>query len=198
LVGAKRTASPTWAKISLAGSCSRNGNSKMISEEVRSNMFVIQSKNSRPKARARNWTLRLPRQTTRHLDMTALNRLKAQMMKAKLRKAPDAADLEEQYNTAAAAMSNRKESDIVVLDVMHNPMLAGSRNEVKAVDTKRGRERGQVEANEDMSIEDMVREERKTRGQLGGEGRRLADQIGRDAKFEVSPRSICDDPCFSC
>lgn len=139
-----------------------------------------------------------PPNTSRHLDMTALNRLKAQMMKAKLRKAPNAADLEEQYNTAAAAMSNRKESDVVVLDVMHNPMLAGSRNEVKAVDTKRGRERGQVEANEDMSIEDMVREERKTRGQLGGEGRRLADQIGRDAKFEVSPRVTCDCPHFPC
>ncbi|KAJ6163034.1 hypothetical protein N7497_003013 [Penicillium chrysogenum] len=128
-----------------------------------------------------------PPQTSRHLDMTALNRLKAQMMKAKLRKAPDAANLEEQYNTAAAAMSNRKESDVVVLDVMHNPMLAGARNEVKAIDTKRGRERGQVEANEDMTIEDMVREERKTRGQPGGEGRRLADQIGRDAKFEGTP-----------
>lgn len=139
-----------------------------------------------------------PPQTTRHLDMTALNRLKAQMMKAKLRKAPDAANLEEQYNTAAAAMSNRKESDVVVLDVMHNPMLAGARNEVKAIDTKRGRERGQVEANEDMTIEDMVREERKTRAQPGGEGRRLADQIGRDAKFEVSPRVICDDPCSPC
>jgi hypothetical protein len=127
-----------------------------------------------------------PPRTTQHLDMTALNRLKAQMMKAKLKKAPDAAQLEEQYNTAAASMSNRKEPDVVVLDVMHNPMLAGPRNEVKAIDTKRGRERGQVEANEDMSIEDMVREERKTRGQLGGEGRRLADQIGRDSKFEVS------------
>jgi E3 ubiquitin-protein ligase DOA10 len=34
--------------------------------------------------------------------MTALNRLKAQMMKAKLRKAPDAANLEEQYNTFLA------------------------------------------------------------------------------------------------
>lgn len=142
-------------------------------------------------------TVPLPN-TSRHLDMTALNRLKAQMMKAKLRKASNAADLEEQYNTAAAAMSNRKESDVVVLDVMHNPMLAGSRNEVKAVETKRGRERGQVEANEDMSIEDMVREERKTRGQLGGEGRRLADQIGRDAKFEVSSRGTCDGPQFPC
>ncbi|CAG8000119.1 unnamed protein product [Penicillium olsonii] len=125
-----------------------------------------------------------PQRTTQHLDMTALNRLKAQMMKAKLKKSPDAAQLEEQYNTAAAAMSNRKESDVVVLDVMHNPMLAGPRNEVKSIDTKRGRERGQVEANEDMTIEDMVREERKTRGQAGGEGRRLADQIGRDSKFE--------------
>ncbi|KAJ5138603.1 uncharacterized protein N7515_003451 [Penicillium bovifimosum] len=125
-----------------------------------------------------------PRNTTHHLDSTALNRLKAQMMRAKLKKSPDAAALEEQYNAAVAEMSNRKESDVVVLDVMHNPMLAGARNEVKAVDTKRGRERGLVESNEDMSIEDMVREERKTRGQAGGEGRRLADQIGRDAKFE--------------
>lgn len=135
-----------------------------------------------------------PPKTTQHLDMTALNRLKAQMMKAKLKKSPDAAQLEEQYNTAAAAMSNRKESDVVVLDVMHNPMLAGPRNEVKSIDTKRGRERGQVEANEDMTIEDMVREERKTRGQAGGEGRRLADQIGRDSKFEVSSKT----PTQSC
>jgi hypothetical protein len=139
-----------------------------------------------------------PPRTTHHLDMTALNRLKAQMMKAKLRKAPDAAVLEEQYNTAAAAMSNRKEADVVVLDVMHNRMLAGSGNEVKAIDTKRGRERGLVEANEDMSIEDMVREERKTRGQPGGEGRRLADQIGRDAKFEVSPRLYVMTNYFPC
>lgn len=136
-----------------------------------------------------------PPKTTQHLDTTALNRLKAQMMKAKLKKSPDAAQLEEQYNTAAAAMSNRKESDVVVLDVMHNPMLAGPRNEVKAIDTKRGRERGQVEANEDMSIEDMVREERKTRGQPGGEGRRLADQIGRDSKFEVSLGIGCNSRC---
>ncbi|KAJ6089685.1 hypothetical protein N7467_004901 [Penicillium canescens] len=125
-----------------------------------------------------------PPNTTKPLDMTALNRMKAQMMKAKLKGGSDAAELEEKYNAAAAAMSNRKESDVVVLGVMENRMLAGSRNEVKSIDTKRGRERGQVEANEDMSIEDMVREERKTRGQPGGEGQRLAERIGRDAKFE--------------
>lgn len=126
-----------------------------------------------------------PSKTTQHLDLTALNRLKAQMMKAKLKKAPDAAELEEQYNAAAASMSNRKESDVVVLGVQQNRMLAGAGNEVKPVDTKRGRERGQVQDNEDMSIEDMVREERKTRGQAGGEGQRLAERIARDGKFEV-------------
>ncbi|KAJ5089451.1 hypothetical protein N7532_008135 [Penicillium argentinense] len=133
-----------------------------------------------------------PSNTTQPLDLTALNRLKAQMMKAKLRKAPDAAELEEQYNAAAAAMANRKESDVVVLGVKDNRMLAGARNEVKAVDTKRGRERGQVEANEDMTIEDMVREERKTRGQAGGEGSRLADRISRDSKF-VNDLEYMDD-----
>lgn len=127
-----------------------------------------------------------PSNTTKLLDQTALNRLKAQLMKAKLKGAANAAELEEQYNNAAAAaMANRKESDVVVLGVQQNRMLAGSRNEVKPVDTKRGRERGLVEDNEDMSIEDMVREERKTRGQAGGEGARLAERIAKDGKFEV-------------
>lgn len=127
-----------------------------------------------------------PSNTTKLLDQTALNRLKAQLMKAKLKGAANAAELEERYNSAAAAaMSNRSESDVVVLGVQQNRMLAGPRNEVKPVDTKRGRERGLVEDNEDMSIEDMVREERKTRGQAGGEGARLAERIAKDGKFEV-------------
>lgn len=138
-----------------------------------------------PPSQGQKMETELPSNVTQPLDLTALNRLKAQMMKAKLKKAPEAAELEEQYNTAAAAMANRKESDVVVLGVKENRMLAGARNEVKAVDTKRGRERGQVEANDDMSIEDMVREERKTRGQFGGEGSRLADRISRDSKFAV-------------
>ncbi|GKZ39349.1 hypothetical protein AbraIFM66950_000163 [Aspergillus brasiliensis] len=125
-----------------------------------------------------------PSNTTQHLDLTALNRLKAQMMKAKLKGAPDAAELEERYNAAAAAMSNRKESDVVVLGVMENRMLAGSRNEVKAVENRRGRERGKVEENDEMTIEDMVQEERRTRGQFGGDGRRMAERIAKDSKFE--------------
>lgn len=127
-----------------------------------------------------------PSNNTQHLDLTALNRLKAQMMKAKLKGSPDAAELEERYNTAAASMANRKESDVVVLGVMDNRMLAGKRSEVKPVETKRGRERGHLEENEDMSIEDMVREERRTRDQFGGDGRRVADRIAKDSKFEVS------------
>ncbi|PIG88858.1 pre-mRNA-splicing factor cwf19 [Aspergillus arachidicola] len=125
-----------------------------------------------------------PQNTTQPLDLTALNRLKAQMMKAKLKGSPDAGELEERYNAAAAAMANRKDPGVVVLGVQQNRMLAGKRNEVKTVDTKRGRERGQVEENEDMSIEDMLREERRTRDQLGGEGKRLAERIAKDAKFE--------------
>lgn len=125
-----------------------------------------------------------PSGATQHLDLTALNRLKAQMMKAKLKKSAEAAELEERYNAAAAAMANRKESDVVVLGVMENRMLAGQRNEAKPVETRRGRERGQLEENEDMTIEDMVREERRTRDQAGGDGRRLAERIARDSKFE--------------
>jgi hypothetical protein len=125
-----------------------------------------------------------PVRTTQHLDLTALNKLKAQMMRAKLKGAPDAAELEARYNAAAALIANQKEPDVTVLGVMENRMLAGKRNEVKAVETRRGLERGKVEENEDMTIEDMVQEERRTRGQFGGEGRRLAERISKDAKFE--------------
>ncbi|KAK6958445.1 hypothetical protein Daesc_001246 [Daldinia eschscholtzii] len=117
------------------------------------------------------------------IDQTTLNRLKAQMMKAKLKKSPDAAKLEAEYNQAAAAFAS-KGPEAVVLNVMENRMLAGTRGEAKAVETKRGRERGTVEQNDDMSIEDMIREERRTRGQAGGEGLRLAERIAKDAKFD--------------
>lgn len=119
------------------------------------------------------------------IDQTALNRMRAQVMKAKLKKAPDAEKLETEYNAALAHFNGTATTDqAVVLDAMHNRMLAGSRAEARAIDTTRGRERGLVEANEDMSIDDMVREERRTRGQAGGEGMRLAERIVKDAKFD--------------
>jgi hypothetical protein len=124
-------------------------------------------------------------QPTPPMDQSALNRLRAQLMKAKLRNAPEAAKLEAEYNAATAAFSTGAASNnAVVLDASHNRMLAGARDEVKAVTTKRGVERGQVEANDDMSIDDMVREERRTRGQAGGEGLRLAERIAKDARFD--------------
>jgi hypothetical protein len=127
-----------------------------------------------------------PRQT-RQLDATALNKLKAQMMKAKLRRAPEAAELEAEYNAAISMAANNKESDVVVLGMMDNRMLAGGkRGEAKPVETKRGLERGLLQENDEMSVEDMVREERRTRGQAGGEGARFAERIAKDAKFNVS------------
>ncbi|KAF2761702.1 hypothetical protein EJ05DRAFT_530319 [Pseudovirgaria hyperparasitica] len=120
------------------------------------------------------------------LDQTALNKLKAQMMKAKLRGAENAVRLEQEYNDAvAAAAANPRESDVVVLGAMDNRMLTGGRKgEVTAVQNKRGRERGTVVENEDMSIEDMVRQERRTRNQAGREGMALAERIAKDGKFD--------------
>ncbi|KAL8737317.1 MAG: hypothetical protein Q9181_001808 [Wetmoreana brouardii] len=120
------------------------------------------------------------------IDQTALNRLKAQMMKAKFKGSEDAGLLETQYNEALnntlGSVSNPR---TVVLGAMDNRMVAGGqKGEVKSVDTKRGRERGLVEENEDMSVEDMVREERRTRNQVGGDGRRFAERIAKDAKFD--------------
>jgi hypothetical protein len=119
------------------------------------------------------------------LDHTTLNRMKAQLMKAKLKKSPDTAKLEAEYNEAMASYSNNPSGlGVVVLGKMENRMLAGTRSEVKSIDNKRGRERGLVEENDDMSIEDMIREERRTRGQAGGEGMRAAERIAKDAKFD--------------
>jgi hypothetical protein len=131
-------------------------------------------------------TRQQPRQmVTKVLDQTALNKLRAQMMKAKLKKDPKAAALEEEYNTAMAAAANRTEPDVVVLNAMDNRMLTGGRDgEVKSIDNKRGRERGLVEENEDMSIEDMVRQERRTKTQNGGLV--FAERIAKDGKFDVS------------
>ena len=131
-----------------------------------------------------------PSARTVPLDQSALNRLKAQMIKAKLRGAANAVSLEDEYNSALAGSANRIESGVIVLGTMENRMLAGGRKgEVRSIDNKRGRERGLVEENEDMSIEDMVREERRTRGQAGGEGQRFAERIAKDGKFDVSRRT---------
>lgn len=119
------------------------------------------------------------------LDQTALNRLKAQMLKAKVRGSSDAASLEAQYNLAAANLANQIQPEVVVLGTMENRLLAGSRQgEVTSIDNKRGRARGLVEENEDMSVEDMVKQERRTRHQPGGDGQRFAERIAKDAKFD--------------
>lgn len=125
-----------------------------------------------------------PPATTVPLDISTLNRMKAQIMKAKLKGSKDVAKLESEYNMAMATFANQKQPDVVVLSQMDNRLLAGTRGEVKAVENKRGRERGTVVDNEEMSIEDMVREERRTRGQAGGESKRYAERIAKDGKYD--------------
>jgi hypothetical protein len=118
------------------------------------------------------------------IDQTALNKMKAQVMKAQLRKDPKAAELEREYNAALASFS-QSGPETINLSAMDNRMLSSApRNEVKSVTNRRGAERGQVEENEDMSISDMVIEERRTRNQSGGEGARMAERIAKDAKFD--------------
>ena len=127
-----------------------------------------------------------PATTNIPMDQTALNRLKAQMLKARIRGSSDAASLEAEYNNVMADFANRKQPEVVVLSAMDNRLLAGSREgEVVAVDNRRGRERGIVEENEDMSVEDMVKQERRTRNQTGGDGQLFAERIAKDAKFDV-------------
>lgn len=151
----------------------------------REKSFMVAEEDDSPPRIQTIVTTEPPTRTTR-LDQTGMNKLKAQAMKAKLRGSADAVTLEAEYNTAMAGFSNNKEPEVVILGTMDNRMLAGGRlGEVKDIDNRRGRERGLVEENEHMSIEDMVREERRTRGQAGGEGQRFAERIAKDGKFDV-------------
>ena len=43
-----------------------------------------------------------------------------------------------------------------------------------------------------MSIDDMVREERRTKGRPGGSGRQMAERIAKDGKFDVSVYGTTD------
>ncbi|KAI5296084.1 hypothetical protein KEM52_005740 [Ascosphaera acerosa] len=125
------------------------------------------------------------------LDSTSLNRLKARLMKAKLRNAPELAQLQAEYDASLESsqtaafdqVSASRANEHVVLTARDFRLLADPKNEVKPITNKRGIERGTVTANEDMSIDDMVREERRTRGGPS-EGMKLAEQITKDAKFE--------------
>ena len=133
-----------------------------------------------------------PMKTMAPLDSTALNKLKAQMMKAKLRNAPNATELEEEYKLAEAASSNNR-PDVVVLNQMENRHLASGREgEVTHLTGKRAIERGTVTENEDMSIEDMVRQERRTARAGAGGGREFAERIAKDGKF-VNDLDYMDD-----
>ncbi len=121
-----------------------------------------------------------------YMDQTALNRLKAQVMKAKLKGSPTASKLEADLNEKMAAFKNAENPEPVLLNAMENRLLTGGRQgEVKDINTKQGRQRGQVEENEEMSIGDMIKEERRTRHEAGGDGKWYAERIAKDGKFDV-------------
>ncbi|RPA75391.1 hypothetical protein BJ508DRAFT_370862 [Ascobolus immersus RN42] len=108
-----------------------------------------------------------PKPTTTILDKTALNRMQAAVLKAQLRGDPKAADLEAEYQKAMTDFANRTDSDVVVLSAMDSRLLAASSSAPKN--------------EEDMTLTDMLREEKRTRGQ--GEASEFAKRIARDAAF---------------
>lgn len=119
------------------------------------------------------------------INQSKLNYMRAALMKAQLMKKPNAPQLQREYDAARAAFDAQLAGpETVVLGEMEARLLAGTRGEVVPITNKRGLERGLVKENEDMSIEDMVREERRTRNVAGGEGRKLAKAIGQDSQFE--------------
>lgn len=128
-----------------------------------------------------------PREANAPVDQTALNRMKAQMLKAKLKGSPNASNLEAEFNEAMTSFNKSQEPKTIVLNAMESRLFTGGRKgEVKAIGTRQGRKRGSIEENEAMSIEDMVKEERRTRNEAGGDGKRFAERIAKDGKFDVA------------
>ncbi|KAK6531432.1 hypothetical protein TWF281_008237 [Arthrobotrys megalospora] len=120
---------------------------------------------------------------TKIIDQSALNKLRASLLKAQLRGDPKAAELEAEYNLALAAFANQKEPEVVVLSAMDSRLLAGGGKSSEAKEITSGRRKGKMEANEDITLDDMVREEKRTRGHTN-EGRLAAERIAKDAKFD--------------
>lgn len=120
------------------------------------------------------------------LDQTGLNRLRAAYLRAQIKNDPNAVEMEREYTEAAAAVAEAKPpTQEVVLSAMDSRMLAGLEGRMGRVLTEG--KRGKLAEKEDMTLEDMVREEKRTRGAVaGGEGMLLAERISRDAKFSVS------------
>ncbi|EPS36709.1 hypothetical protein H072_9724 [Dactylellina haptotyla CBS 200.50] len=120
---------------------------------------------------------------TKFIDQSALNKLRASLLKAQLRGDSKAAKLEAEYNLALAAFANQKEPEVVVLSAMDSRLLAGGGRSSEAKEVTSGRRKGKMEANEDISLDDMLREEKRTKGHVN-EGRMFAERIAKDAKFD--------------
>lgn len=118
------------------------------------------------------------------VDSSTLNKMKAVMLKAKMRKMPEADKLEAEYNAALQA-SQQQPADVILGERESRMLAGGSRNEAKPATNRRAADRGQLEANDDMTIEDMVREERRNKGPSGNEGARFAEIIAKDGRFET-------------
>ncbi|KAK9244737.1 CwfJ C-terminus 1-domain-containing protein-like protein [Lipomyces tetrasporus] len=110
--------------------------------------------------------------TTSVIDETKLNKMKAAYLKARLRRAPNADQLEKEYNEALAIATGEGADTSDKIEVL------------SLMDT-RGVLNAPSKSEEEMTIADMVAEEKRTRGlALGSEGRSFADRIGRDKKFK--------------
>ncbi|KAF3929297.1 hypothetical protein AA313_de0207953 [Arthrobotrys entomopaga] len=120
---------------------------------------------------------------TKLIDQSTLNKLRASLLKAQLRGDSKAAELEAEYNMALATFANQKEPEVVVLSAMDSRLLAGGGRSSEAKEVTSGRRKGKMEANEDITLDDMVREEKRTRGHAN-EGRLFAERIAKDTKFD--------------
>ncbi|KAJ1769732.1 Pre-mRNA-splicing factor cwf19 [Coemansia sp. RSA 1813] len=120
---------------------------------------------------------------------TDLNKLKAQVMKARLKRSPELAELEKQLANAMGqqrpnepAAAKKKEDYVVILPAVDSRgrrvMIGSDKN--RAADA--GKSRGDTGAEDDLSIQQMARHERETAGDDQAD-RDLVKQITRDSKF---------------
>ncbi|KAK9456096.1 CwfJ C-terminus 1-domain-containing protein-like protein [Dipodascopsis uninucleata] len=109
------------------------------------------------------------------IDQTALNRMKAAYLKAKLRKAPNTDELERRYNEALVTATGA---------TSYEGKEQGDKTEVLSyMDTRGMFSKVASKREEDMTAEELAAHEKRSKG-MPNEGRVFAEQISRDKSFK--------------
>uniref|UniRef100_A0A060T4Y2 ARAD1C06754p n=1 Tax=Blastobotrys adeninivorans TaxID=409370 RepID=A0A060T4Y2_BLAAD len=134
------------------------------------------------------------------VSVSRLNKLKAEIMKAEIRGDRFVAEkLQSTYDQLANSQAkgvergeNESENDDNNAEIQEKQENDGEKDNVKVIDRRFQQTRPKT-SGEEMTIQDMLREELETRGSGDLLGKQLASRIGRDSGFDSSDLDYQDE-----